>query len=113
MSMKHISGSGYVIELSALIKVVPEAHRKEFQDLLENEEPDFEDFFENPEKFPYPAPEEIFMFGDEDDTEDLEKMVRYAIFAESDLFVKRPTQIMCELIDNNIEPKFHRWTVWG
>ena len=115
MGMKDNPGCGFVIAAAELIAALPHRHQAKAQDLLENcdVEPLQELLSQHlPPILPRPA--EVFVFGDEDTSDDLEQGTVYVLFEEEDLYtrVEKPEmQAFHKAIGQ--KPQFCQWTVWG
>lgn len=63
-----------------------------------------------PEDFP---PVEVFILGDEDESDDLELHVWYAYWDENDLFELKPRKELFALRNSGISPERRNWVVFG
>jgi len=114
MSMKNTGASGYIVKASELESLIPAASKAEYQKLIENQNWEgITEFLYGKISEGFPPFESVFMHGDEDESDDLERGEIYVEFAEEDLFVKTPTPTLIKLQSIGIEPKFTRWVVWG
>jgi hypothetical protein len=55
---------------------------------------------------------EIFYYGEEEFSDELEQGNFYVVFDESDLFEKTPKHGLTFLNSAQINPEFARWSVW-
>ena len=114
MSMRENLSSGYVIEASKLLAILPAEKCAEYNTLLE--EHDFENAIELLEKHGggYIVPTEMFVLGDEDSSADLEKFVVYAYYEEDDLYISAPTGDYTLLADKlKAECEHASWSIYG
>jgi len=64
-------------------------------------------------KLGLPTPIDIFQLGEDDEPEGLERDVWYAVFEESNLFVRTPTPGFNKMKKLGVAPVFHNWSMWG
>lgn len=113
MSMRNFGCSGYTVPLFDLIKNFDPAKRDAI--IEATNEKDLEEIGELvnsslPAGFP---PVEVFILGDEDESEDLERHVWYAYWDENDLFELKPRPELYALRNSGISPERRNWVVWG
>lgn len=113
--MKDIASSAYVVRAITLQNLFPQSkQRKDFEHLIaENKCKDVEKFLKINLPKRFPLPESVFIFGDEDTSDDLQVGEMYVEFAESDLFVQKPTLLNSNLVAEGVLPKFVRWCTFG
>ena len=114
MSVKSNAGSGYLIEATKLLLLLPSNVQDEYDQYVADH-----DFAEAmglldrhlPKLFPMPA--EIFILGPDDHGEELEQELPYARFEEAVLYERQPTPQLLSLRRQASDPRYFRWTVWG
>lgn len=112
--MHNYSNSGYLIKASDLTKHLPVNLQPEYTALLEDADwSAVEDFIDKNMPTQFPKPESVFLFGGDDESEDLEKGEMYVYFNEDDLFTKVPTKGMEVMTAKDIKPVFRQWVTWG
>lgn len=115
MSMQDCPCSGYIVPLDKVTALLSPESQVEFAKALKNgmNNQDITDFLSN--KLPKNIPTfSVYRPCNEDNLYD--EMVSgeyYAIFDESDLFVKTPSRGMLKLQQYGITPEFTQWTIWG
>ena len=115
MSMKDNPGSGYVMAAEDVIRMLPEELREQATALLEdNDWEALQEFLDENLPPGIPRPEETFLFGDEDTSDDLHSGTMYVRWDEDDLFIRQEKpcmSIMRELAAK--EPTFCQWAIFG
>jgi hypothetical protein len=114
MSVKSNAASGYLIEATKLLPLLPSEVQNEYDQYVADH-----DFAEAmgildrhlPEMFP--MPEEIFILGHDDDGEEMERELPYARFDEGVLYERQPTPKLLSMRRQAGNPGYYRWTVWG
>ena len=105
------------MEAATLVDLLLEKDRPRYRQLLTDHKEDptaaleyLQDYL--PDEFP--CPDELYLMGEEDGSSDLEPGIVYAIFAESDLYLLRPTRKLERLQEvTQLEPTRSLWTTWG
>jgi hypothetical protein len=115
MSCKDNPCSGYVVPVEDLIPALPHEHQARANELLADN--DYEAMQELlTERLPavLPRPEQVFVFGDEDTSDDLTSGGMYVEFAESDLYVKVEKPCLKAFLQAiGKKPEYCLWSMWG
>jgi hypothetical protein len=116
VSNRENPSSGYLIEATKLVVLIPEKHRTAFNTALTDY--DFETATTLLDQFVsdgVACPSSIFVLSDTDTGDpELEEDVPYAFFDEDDLFTKQERPELTQLRAAIGEaPAAHSWTIWG
>lgn len=114
--MKNINASGYLVLASDLTKLLPKDKQPQYETLLAAHDWDGTgDYLATHLPEHLPMPEEIFLMSTDIETDDptLQRGVLYAQYAESDLFERKPTLLMSNLMVEGITPTNRRWVEFG
>lgn len=114
MSMKNFGCTGHVVALFELLKLCGDENMDKVIAATDTE--GVEEIAELvnsvlPEGIP--PVESVFILGDEDESEDLERHVWYAHWDESDLFELKPRPELYALRNRGVSPERRNWVVWG
>jgi hypothetical protein len=114
MSMKDIAASGYTVEAESFKHLLPAEQAKELEDMLEDPAAGDEISELLNSCIPgIPPISEVFYFGGDDSSEDLELGKFYVLFDEEDLFETKPKPALLFLREKNVKPALCRWTNFG
>jgi hypothetical protein len=115
MGMQENPGSGYVVKVTDLIRLLPDDDQAKALEMMEEfDEESICGFLckSLPDSVLHPV--EVFMLGDEDTPcEEMECNILYAILDEDDLFEKVPTTKRQEIVSKGIVPILGNWSMFG
>lgn len=112
--MREFPASGYVVPVSDLVKLLTPMEQEKVGRLIEEGDRDDIAKYLN-DNLPGDFPGlEVYCPADEDTVDEpMERGVWYAVFDESDLFVKKKSVGHEALNTAGIEPTLSHWSVWG
>jgi hypothetical protein len=112
MSMKNYNSTGYLLKAREITLLLPAEVRAVYQDAVDNGDWEGAQGIAQP-NWPkhFPPIECIFTLDDEAEfeEEDLEKGEMYVQFDESDLYEKKPTVALSNLMVEGVRPVYRRW----
>jgi hypothetical protein len=113
-NQEHPSG-GYLVEATQLLPLLPHEVQDEFDMYVADL--DCEDALKLLRRHwpaTLPPVESIFVFGPEDTSEDFSEGSVVALFNESDLYTKTPTNQARQLVKAGVQmPSYYNWTMFG
>jgi len=112
--MKNYGGSGYVIALSSLFSVMAPEKVPAIELAMEDCDLEKIEKLLN-ESLPsnYPSLESVLILGDDDESDELERGVWYAVFSEDDLFIREKSPAMKAMNKDKLSPKHRNWVIFG
>lgn len=114
MSMREYPESGYFVPVEKLLDLLPTEKSIDIINAMDDNLENAEELLN--EALPNNFPSAHLFYPSDTDTineeMDCSALGMYAIFDESDLYKKTPTQSHQAMIDLGVVPEFASWSVW-
>jgi hypothetical protein len=115
MSVKGNPCSGYVLEAEKLLTALNADDRVAASLLIDTGDwKGFQGFLETHLPPVFPKPDQTFIFGHDDNSDDLEPGKMYCLWDESQLYAK-VEKYELKVLEKGVgmKPQFTNWTIWG